>query len=70
MGLASGETQKYMGTVPVIVPVLRDVSYPRQSLVAALFHDLQVPDLDARDREVRDLVFYSYWRAFLDVLFC
>lgn len=39
----------------LVVSVLCDVPHPGQSLVSALFDDLQVPYLDARRREVRDL---------------
>ena len=41
----------------LIVAVLRDVAHPWQRLVAALLHDLEIPHLDARDREIGDLEF-------------
>ena len=44
-----------MGNTPVVVTVLRDVPHPRERLVPALLHDLEVPDLDAGHGEVRDL---------------
>jgi hypothetical protein len=39
----------------LVVSVLRDVSYPRQCLVATLLDYLEISDLDATDREVRNL---------------
>lgn len=39
----------------LVVAVLGDVAHPRQRLVARLLNDLQVPDLDARHGEIRDL---------------
>lgn len=50
---------------PIVVPVLRDVAYPGQGLVPALLHNLEVPDLDARDGKVRDLELDGDWRALL-----
>ena len=45
--------------VPVIVTVLGDVAHPRKRLVATLLDDLEVPDLNTRYGEVRDLEFDS-----------
>ena len=54
---------------PIVITVLRDVPYPRQSLVAALLHDLEVPHLDAGYRKVRYLELDGDGCTFLDVLF-
>lgn len=47
--------------LPIVVPVLRDIPHPGQSLIPALFNDLQVSDLNARHREVWNLEFDREW---------
>ena len=36
----------------LIVTILSNVAHPWKSLIARLFNDLEVPDLDSADREV------------------
>lgn len=51
----------------LIIPVLRDVTHPRQSLVAALLDDLQVTHLNTGRGEVRYLELHLYGRLALGV---
>ena len=44
---------------PVVITILRDVTDPRECLVAAFLDDLQVSDLDAGDGEVWNLELYG-----------
>ena len=53
---------------PVVITVLRNVPHPWQSLVATLFYDLQIANLDPRHSKVWYLKFNGDWGPFLNVL--
>lgn len=50
--------------LPIIVPVLCDISNPRQCLVSTLLHDFEVSHLNSRYSEIWDLEFDSDRCAF------
>lgn len=56
--------------IPIVISVLCDVTHPGKSLVSALLDNLQVADLDAGDREVRNLKLDSYGCFALRFAFC
>ena len=55
---SSSKGTSLLGHAQLVVAVLRNVAHPRKSLVAALFDDFEVPHLNARHCEVRDLKLY------------
>jgi len=55
--------------LPVVVPVLCDVSYPRQSLISTFLYDFEVSDLDTWYGEVWDLESGSDGGSFVHVGF-
>jgi hypothetical protein len=59
-----------MTHLPIIIAVLGDISNPRQRLIPTFFNNLEIPNLDTRDRKVRDFKFDSDGRSFLNVRVC
>lgn len=55
---------------PIIIAVLGYIPHPRQGLIPALLHNLQVADLDTGYREVGNLKLDADGCALLRVLFC
>ena len=55
---------------PIVITILCNIPYPRESLVTTLFDDLEVADLDTRHREVRNLKLHRNWRSLIDILLC
>ena len=55
---------------PIVVTILCDVPHPWESLVATLFDDLEVADLDARYCEVWDLELHRNRCSFINFLLC
>ena len=56
--------------LPIIVSILCDVPYPRQSLIPTLFYNLQISNLNTGYGEIGNFKFNSDWGAFFEVLFC
>lgn len=53
----------------LIVAVLRNVAYPGEGLVSALFNDLQVANLYTRCCEIGYLEAHLYWWLTLGIVF-
>ncbi len=59
----------FFAYTPIVIPVLSDVPHPRQGLIAALFHNFQIANLDPGHREIWNFEFNGDWSSFLYVLF-
>lgn len=55
---------------PIVIAILRDIPHPGESLVTALFDDLEVADLDTRDSEIGNLKLHHNRRPLINLLLC